>query len=53
MADVVQKFFEEDDFMAPEQDGHVAKKCCGRCKEKKVVHINDARRVAKMKTEKK
>lgn len=39
MADVVQKFFKEDDFMAPEQAGFpepwLEKKCCGRCKEKK------------------
>lgn len=52
MADVVQKFFEEDDFMAPDA-GHVSKKCCGRCKEKKVVRISDARRVEKMKIGKK
>lgn len=55
--DVVQKYFELKDFMIPEQAGYpdpaLEKKCCGRCKEKKVVRISDARRVAKMRTEKK
>lgn len=53
----VQKYFKLEDFMIPEQAGFpepwLEKKCCGRCKEKKVVRISDARRVEKMKTGKK
>lgn len=51
MADVVQKVFKRGEFMIPEQAyqdrPQPEKKCCGRCK--RVLHINDARRVAKKK----